>query len=304
VSTTAAAGLAIGVDVGGTKVAAGIVDLQDGSIRARAEIPTRPERGGRAILDDVSGLLSELAAGGPFPVGVAVCELVDPSGAITSAQTLDWRDLDVIAALSSVGTATVESDVRAGALAEATFGAGRGIDPFVYVSVGTGISSTLVHGGVPYAGGHGTAIVAASGTFTVRCPHCGTDVAAVPEDIASGLGMARRLSEARPDVAVRGAEDVLAAASEGDELAARIVDEGGRMLGTVVAWLVNVLDPRAVVIGGGLGLAPGRYRDRFLAAFDRHVWAPTSRGTPVLDATLGRDAVVVGAALSARRGEG
>jgi glucokinase len=295
---------AIGIDVGGTKIAGGVVDVGSGSIHARAEIPTRAERGGERVLDDVVAIASRLAdetRRGPIPerLGVAVCELVDPSGGITSAQTLDWRHLDVIGALAGVGSATIASDVRAGAAAEARLGAGRGVDPFVYVSVGTGVSSTLVLAGEPFAGRHGSALVAASGTFSTTCPACGEPVEVVPEDIASGLGMVRRMRARRPDGSFDRAEEVLAAADAGDHEARTIVDEGGRMLGTIVAGLINVLDPEVVVIGGGLGLAAGRYRDGFEASLRKHVWAPTSRSTPVLDAALGADAVLIGAALAA-----
>jgi glucokinase len=294
----------IGIDVGGTKIAGGIVDVGNGSVHTRVEKPTGAERGGDRVLDDVVEIASELADdmrhdATPRRLGVAVCELVDPSGAITSAQTVDWRDLDVVGFLAGVGWATIASDVRAGAAAEARFGAGRGVDPFVYLSVGTGISSTLVLGGEPYAGRHGSALVAASGTFSTTCPHCGELVEVVPEDVASGLGMVRRMQARRADASFTRAEDVLAAADTGDDDAREIVDEGGRMLGSIVASLINVLDPEAVVIGGGLGLAAGRYRERFEASLAEHIWAPTSRSTPILDAALGADAVLIGAALAA-----
>jgi glucokinase len=294
----------IGIDVGGTKIAGGIVDVANGSVQMRVEMPTRAERSGDRVLDDVVEIASRLADDmrhGPTPrrLGVAVCELVDPSGAITSSQTVDWRDLDVVGSLAGVGLATIASDVRAGATAEARLGAGRAVDPFVYVSVGTGVSSTLVLGGEPYAGRHGSALVAASGTFSTTCPHCGELVEVVPEDVASGLGMVRRMQARRPDASFDRAEEVLAAADAGDDEAREIVDEGGRMLGSIVAGLINVLDPEAVVIGGGLGLAAGRYRERFEASLAEHIWAPTSQSTPILDAALGADAGLIGAALAA-----
>jgi glucokinase len=295
----------IGIDAGGTKIAGGVVDPTTGTVHARETIATRPERGGESVLGDVAEIASRLVTGlaseaGPLLLGIAVCELVDDtSGAITSSQTLAWSDLDIVGALAGIGSATVASDVRAGATAEARFGAGRDVDPFVYVSVGTGVSSTLVMGGNPYAGRHGSALVAASGTFSTTCPHCGELVEAVPEDIASGLGMTRRMQALDVDRSYERAEDVLAAADAGEPQAQRIVDEGGRMLGTIVAGLINILDPEAVVIGGGLGLAPGRYRERFDTSLAEHIWAPTSRSTPVLDAALGGDAVLIGAALAA-----
>lgn len=300
----------IGIDVGGTKIAGAIVDLHNGSVTARRERATRPERGGERVLSDVVELAANLAdelgdrlgAGDTSVdtrIGVAVCELVDTSGNVTSAQSFDWRDIDVPASFTDIGPAVVASDVRAGAAAEASFGSGRDVDPFVYVSVGTGVSSTLVVDGEPYAGRHGTALIAASGTFSTRCPHCAETVEVVPEAIASGLGMVRRMRAGRPDIAIERAEEVLEAAEEGDEEARAIVAEGGSMLGTIVAGLINVLDPEAVVIGGGLGLATGSYRERFEASLAEHIWAPTSRGTAVIDAALGSDAALIGAAIAA-----
>jgi glucokinase len=291
---------AIGVDVGGTKVAAGVVDLALGSVGNRTELPTRADRGGREVLDDVIDLVAGLAAevGVPDAIGVAVCELVTPGGSITSRQTVDWRDLDVVGALAEVAPAVVASDVRSAASAEARFGAGRAWDPFLYLSAGTGVSSTLVRSGEPYPGSHGSALVAASGTFAAVCPHCARDIELVPEDIASGLGIASRYGAASGR-SVEGAEEVVRAAGSGDELARRIVDEGGAMLGTIAAWLVNVLDPAAIVLGGGLGLATGRYRERFLENLRAHVWPATSANLPVVEGELGADAAIVGAAMAA-----
>ncbi len=301
---TGGADRAIGVDVGGTKIAAGVVDLRDGSVSDPQHRQTRPERDGAEILDDVVTIVSALMQDqSAVDVGVAVCELVDLDRQVTSDQTLDWLGRDVVGAIAGAvagaGAVTVSSDVRAGALAEARLGAGRSLDPFLYVSVGTGVSHTLVQAGTPYAGRHGSALVATSGSISAVCPHCAEPIDIVPEAIASGRGMVARYSAQTSTPAPERAEDVLAAADAGDRVAQRIVDEGGSMLGTVVAGLVNVLDPEAVVMGGGLGLARGRYRDRFLTSFAAHIWAPTSRDIPVVDAELRTDAVLVGAALSA-----
>ena len=166
---TGGADRAIGVDVGGTKIAAGVVDLRDGSVSDPQHRRTRPERDGAEILDDVVTIVSALMQDqSAVDVGVAVCELVDLDGQVTSDQTLDWLGRDVVGAIAGAvagaGAVTVSSDVRAGALAEARLGAGRSLDPFLYVSVGTGVSHTLVQAGTPYAGRHGSALVATSGT--------------------------------------------------------------------------------------------------------------------------------------------
>ena len=136
---------------------------------------TRPERDGAEILDDVVTIVSALMQDqSAMDVGVAVCELVDLDRQVTSDQTLDWLGRDVVGAIAGAvagaGAVTVSSDVRAGALAEARLGAGRSLDPFLYVSVGTGVSHTLVQAGTPYAGRHGSALVATSGSISAVCP--------------------------------------------------------------------------------------------------------------------------------------
>jgi ROK family len=123
----------IGLDVGGTKVAGGVVSFPDGTIHERQTIPTRPERGGAAVLDDVFDLAAPLAQQANregrqiHGIGMAVCELVDLNGSVTSRQTLDWPGLPIQERFTVIVPSLVESDVRAAALAEALFGRGKAI---------------------------------------------------------------------------------------------------------------------------------------------------------------------------------
>lgn len=262
--------VALGLDVGGTKIAAARVDVETGAIVAARRIPTRAERGAEAVLTDCLTLARELGAD-VSAVGLAVCELVDPAGRVRSAETVDWRDTDLAAAFGEIAPARVESDVRAAAIAEDRFGAGRAEPDFLYVSVGTGISHCLMADGTPRVGVRGSAI--------------GTGAPLV-ERWSSGLALARL--SGHPD-----AETALA-----DPAAEEVVADGARRLGVVLAGLVNALDPGAVVIGGGLGLHDG-YRRRVVAALRAEVYDPDARELPVLPAGLGADAPVIGAALVA-----
>jgi glucokinase len=260
---------AIGIDIGGTKIAAGVVESRSGAVIAREEVPTRPDRGGEAVLAECAALARALG-GGEVPVGIGLCELVDPAGRPGSADTVDWRGLDVAGAIGTPSV-VVESDVRAAARAEARFGAGAGRSPFLFVVVGTGASSCLVVDGSPYAGARGHAIV----------------LGAPPvERIASGPALARRAGTER-------AEDVLA-----DPGARVLVDEAAAALGHVLAVLVNALDPSVVVIGGGLGGEPS-FRDRVADVVLSSVAYPPDPPLEVVASSLGRDAGLVGAALAA-----
>jgi glucokinase len=233
-------------------------------------------------------------------IGVGVAELVDLAGNITSAHTIAWRGLPVQAALSALAPAFVESDARAPALAEAMFGAGRSFKIFTYITVGTGISYCLVQDGRPYTGARGNALILSNTPFTNICSECGTILKPILEDIASGPALVTRYNQARrPDSGFQPAtcgKEVVAAVEAGDPTAIAVVTTAGEALGVTVGWLVNALDPEAVIVGGGLGSAGGLYWDSFIASTRCHIWSDTNRGLPILPASLGPDAGFIGAA--------
>jgi glucokinase len=296
----------IGVDVGGTKIAFGAVNAQDGRVAHRREVPTWPQRGVEAVYSDI--LINGVAIARRLlrehrwasALGVGLPELVDADGEIRSSHLLDWSSFPLAQRLRAVAPPHITSDVRAAAMAEAAFGAGKDFELFAYISVGTGISSAVVQDGVPLVGARGGALVLSSGSLGVPCPECSNWTEFVLENYASGPALARRYAEAtnRP---VSGAEEVLAAANTGEPAATQIVDSAADALGSALGWLVNVIDPEAIVVGGGLGLAPGKYRERLEQATRDHIWNPGARTLPFLSATLGADAGLIGAALTAHR---
>jgi glucokinase len=257
--------VALGLDVGGTKIAAAVVDLERGIVHTARRIPTAPQRGSDAVLADCRALVAQLGEG-TLAVGLALCELVDGEGRIRSAETVDWRGADLSDTFDCV-----ESDVRVAALAEARFGAAHDEPDFLYVSVGSGISHCLVTAGGPRLGVRGAAI--------------GTGAPLV-EQWSSGLALARRTGH-------ESAEDALA-----DPDAAEIVEDAAQRLGVTLAALVNALDPGAVIVGGGLGLHDG-YRERVELAMRDEIYDPEARALPFLPAGLRGDAPVIGAALAA-----
>jgi glucokinase len=265
--------LAVGIDVGGTKIAAALVDVSSGRVTDARRVPTDAARGSAAVLEDCVALASSLAAGRSVAaVGLAVCELVGVDGRVRSAETVDWREVDLLGAFGGIAARVrVESDVRAAALAEARFGAGTDERDFVYVSVGTGVSHCLMVGGVPRLGVRGAAI---------------STGAPLVEQWSGGLALARFSGHAS-------AEDALS-----DPAAAAVVEDAARRLGLAFAMLVNALDPGAVVVGGGLGL-DDRYRGLAVAAMRAAIYDADAREIPVLPAALGADAAVIGAALAA-----
>ena len=304
-SESGPAQVAIGIDVGGTKIAGGLVDVSGGGILARRTLATAAERGPGAVLDEALGLarsLIEMAGERGLQVlgiGCGVPELVDRDGNVKSSYNFAWPGVAVQARFAELAPAVVESDVRAAARAEAAFGAARALDHAVYVTIGTGVSYCLIIEGEPYAGANGYAIHFAQSPLTARCDSCGAVSRPVVEEIASGPGLAARFA-ARGGRAQSG-EEVVAAAAEDNPLAVSVVTEAAEALGVLIGLAVNMLDPEAVIVGGGLGLAGGLYRERLAAATRAHIWADSRRDLPICSAALGADAGVIGAALTIAR---
>ena len=295
---------AIGIDVGGTKIAAGLVALSSGRLLAQRLVPTGVTRGGVAVLADSIALVEELAGearslgGVSVGVGIAVAEIVDPRGEIRSNHSIGWEGLSPRPAFAHIAPVVVEADVRAAALGEARYGAGRPFGRWLYVSIGTGISACLVRDGHPDPGARGGALVLSSGPLTFPCAACGEARPFVLEEYAAGPALAARYAAAT-GLPIAGAEAVTAAAARGDERAAEVLRTAATALGSAIGWAVNLLDPEAIVVGGGLGLAGGLYGETLMAATRVHIWHPAARDLPILPAWLGTTAGVVGAAVAA-----
>lgn len=300
---------AIGLDIGGTKIAAGVVLWPSGEVLHRTILHTNPSRGGEAVLQDTFAVAAELyrlakshdihVAG----IGAGVAELIDCDGNVTSDQLIRWRGTPVRQRLSQIAPTRVDSDVRAAALAEATFGAGMGHRLFIYITVGTGISYCLVQDGRPFIGARGNAISMGSSPLSTTCTNCKTKLRPVLEEFASGPAVARRFAQANGNrqskmtaTQVRRAEEVFCSAESGDSTAAEILSSAGEALGVSTAFLINVLDPEIVVIGGGLANAGDVYWKSFECACREHIFADNSRTLPIVRTKLGNDTGLVGAA--------
>jgi glucokinase len=118
------------------------------------------------------------------------------------------------------------------------------------------------------------------------------------EEFAGGPGLARRYGQLSGQAPL-GAEAVFAAERQGDALARTVIQSAGAALGVSLGWYVNVLDPEAVVVGGGLGTAGGLYWESLVASTRAHIWAENTRTLPIVTARLGPEAGLIGAAVSA-----
>jgi glucokinase len=283
----------LGIDIGVTKIAAAVVDPETGETSDERWRPTRPERGGAAVLSTCVELAEQAAdACNLRAIGLGICELVDLNGDVTTHALVDWDErtpvewdgLDLAQAFRHIAPIHVESDVRAAALAEARFGAGQGYRSFFYVNVGSGLSSCLVLGGVPYAGARGNAIILGGGPLHV-------------ERLASGVALAARYGS-------ESAEEVSAAAVAGEERARNLLHDAGGAVGGAIAFAVNLLDPEAVVVGGGVALNGVGYLEQLEHELRANVWARDTAQVPLVRAELGSRAGLIGAGLAAAASPG
>ncbi|MFG2848688.1 ROK family protein [Kitasatospora sp. NPDC048296] len=291
---------AIALDVGGTYIKGAAV-AEDGSLRHTERWFTRAERGPEAVLETVLDCAAELAGRfRPAAAGVAVPGIVDEgAGTAVLAANLGWRDVPVRHWLSEhLGIPVAFGhDVRAGGIAEARAGAGRGSRTFLFVPVGTGIAAALMVDGRPLTGSHTRA--GELGHLVVRPggEPCACGGRGCVETFASAAAIARRYTAAtgEPDLT---AQQVAERATAGDRTAAAVWQEAVDALADGLASAVTLLDPERVVIGGGLARAGEPYFAPLREALAARL---TFQAMPQLvPAELGHEAGCYGAGLLAQ----
>jgi glucokinase len=301
----------IGIDVGGTKIAAARVGA-DGAIVERAVVPS-PADDPDAIVEAMVGAAEAVRAAGVTAVGISAAGMVEAgTGIMRFAPNLAWRDLDLRVRVGTpIGLPTVvENDNNAAAWGEHRFGAGRGHRHLLFVGVGTGIGGGIIIDGTLLRGAHGFA--AEIGHFVVQPDgeRCGCGSRGCWETVASGSAITREarkavIRHAHSRIAELAGGDperatgatVTQAAREGDPAARGILAEVGHRLGEGIGGLVNILDPELVIVGGGAAEAGDLLLEPARMAYRRTVEAPDHRpDVPIVPAELGTDAGVIGAA--------
>lgn len=252
----------IAADVGGTSMKCALVDLA-GTVRHTERHPTGTERGPDAvvarILDVVEGLASHARDAGftPRGVGIAVPGVIDEArGIAVNAANLGWRDVPLRAAAEArVGLPTaLGHDVRAGGIAEARLGAGRGHRHVLFVAIGTGIAGAHLVDGRAYSGAHGAACELGHIVVRPGGPLCGCGAYGHLEAIASAANVARRYREATGGGDATAA-DVVARADDGEPEAVAVWRETVEVLADGFVTGIALFDPDIIVLGGGLAEA-------------------------------------------------
>jgi glucokinase len=306
--------LTVGVDVGGTKIAAGVVD-EEGKILEEQRCHT-PARDTAQTQSAIVGLVKDLAARHDVAaVGIGAAGFVGADRTtVLFAPNLAWRDEPLGAAVhAQVGVPViVENDVNAAAWGEFRFGAGADVDDLLMVAVGTGVGGGIVLGGQLLRGSFGVAGEIGHMRVVPNGLPCGCGRHGCWEQYASGRALVRearaRVWDGDPLLELAGGSAtgitgpmITKEAQAGDALCISLLADLGQWLGEGIASLAAILDPRVVVIGGGVGDAGDLVLEPIRKAFDDNL--PAAANRPHLQvrlATLGNEAGMIGAADLAR----
>ncbi|NEE02001.1 ROK family protein [Phytoactinopolyspora halotolerans] len=293
-STDLASRPVIGLDIGGTKLLAALV-AGDGTVVAERRAPTPARSGPRSVLDDAARLVAELDVAPDAPLGVGSAGTIDPSTGVVRYATASlpgWagtRLRDELAGRTGRRT-VVDNDVNAAALGEWWVGAGRACSTVLLAAVGTGVGGGLVDAGVVSRGRGGAGLDIGHVVATDAKDPCGCGRTGHLEAVASGTALGRAYAEAT-GIDASGA-DVARRAQQGDEVARRVLERAGNVLGRTVAGVVGLLDPDVVVLAGG---AAESLMVHASTAFEAERLAPYAR-CRLVPGELGPHAVAIGAA--------
>ncbi len=310
---------AIGIDVGGTKIAAGVMN-QAGNMLARFRTQAHSEQEPEVVIDAVvmayQAVLRE--------AGVSVTEIEaiglgfggntnGPAGVVLTSSNLpawDHYPLRDVVADRTKQRVYLDNDANLGALAEHRYGAGRGTQHMVYVTISTGYGIGIITDGRRYVGHHGMAgelghtVVQIGGG---RCS-CGKDGCIMA--YASGVGISRMVNEAieagretilqRPKDGRRmSGEAVTTAAEKGDQLALDILRDAGYYGGVGISMIIQMLNPERVVIGGGLTQIGPLIMDHVDRGMREHTQPEMLTDDILVLSELGGDLGIIGAAAMA-----
>ena len=300
-----------GVDVGGTTVKMGLFNV-DGEVLDKWEIKTHTENGGEAILPDIAAsalakleeknIVKDEVAG----IGIGIPGPINDEGVVPHTANLGWgykevtRELEELTGLPCKGG----NDANVAALGEAWKGGAAGYSNVVMVTLGTGVGGGIIIGGKIITGSNGAGGEIGHLHVDDNIPgHCGCGNQGCLEQVASATGITNLANQAlaasdKPSMLREGevsAKTVFDAVKADDELAKEIAERFGKYLGTALANITAIVDPQAIVIGGGVSKAGPILLDYVREPYKKYAFHACKDVDFVL-ATLGNDAGIFGAA--------
>lgn len=312
----------VGVDIGGTNIVVGAIPFEGGDAVAVRRLPTEPERGAHAVVERVADMVAETVrelaeSRGVSRLDIAGVGIGSPgpldreSGVVINTPNLGWRDFplrDLVA--GAVGfTATLDNDANCATFGEWWMGAGREYDNLIGITLGTGIGGGLIIGGELIHGASDAAGEIGHMTIDFMGRKCKCGNYGCLEAYCSGPNIAARAREGLEAGAESLLEDLVGgdlqritaatvyeAVVLGDRYASEVMAETAKILAAGIANLINILNPEAVVVAGGVTRAGEHLFGPLRAEVRRHAFRTAADACVILPASLPETAGVVGAA--------
>ena len=307
---------AVGIDLGGTSIKAGLVD-DEGTILYHARVETQAERGPEHVLSRIVQAVDEALRA--LPAGERVVGVgVGSPGKVSMDRTTvskppnfpGWDTVDLSAALGRAvpGPVTVENDANVAGLGSAFWGAGQAFDSFIMVTLGTGVGGAIIHNNRLFRGATGGAGEIGHVSIDYEGPYARSGVAGAIEaylgiQFLSHHARYRLLtrptllrSMAGPDLERLTPKMLYDAAEESDEAAIEMLAWAGHKLGCALGSVVNLLDIRKVVVGGGVSAAGAYILDPARVSLQRSVMPAMLDGIELVRERRGNEVGVLGAA--------
>lgn len=300
-----------GVDVGGTTVKMGLFTV-DGEVLDKWEIKTHTENGGETILPDIAASVDaklaekEISKEEVSGIGIGIPGPIDDNGVVPHTANLGWGYKEVTRELSELTGLVCKggNDANVAALGEMWKGGAAGYSNVVMVTLGTGVGGGIILGGKILTGSNGAGGEIGHLHVDDHIPgQCGCGNHGCLEQVASATGITnlanRALAESdKPSMLRDGevsAKTVFDAVKAGDELAKEVAEQFGKYLGTALANITAVVDPQAIVIGGGVSKA-GPILLEYVEKYYQKYCFKSCRNVKFALATLGNDAGIYGTA--------
>ncbi|WP_067730415.1 ROK family glucokinase [Oceanobacillus damuensis] len=308
--------LLIGIDIGGTTVKTGIIDIK-GTIIKKWEIPTNTQNGGESIVDDIWNSIIEkidllrVNKASIIGIGVGAPGFIDSeAGYVYEAVNIGWKNLDLANMLKEKSglPVFVENDANIAVLGENWTGAGNQADNLIAITLGTGVGGGIIANGSILSGENGMAgelghIQVVENGYACNCGKYGC-----LETVTSATGIVRQAMEKiseYPD-SVLGetfrkkqaitSKEIFELAKKGDNLSNSIIKRTADVLGKVIANMGVIINPSNVLIGGGVSSAGDQLISEIRIAFEHHALPRVSDACEIKAAQLGNDAGIIGGA--------
>ena len=307
----------LAIDLGGTKFVAATVS-KTGEILSRQYKLTLADEGPEAVirrmLDTVDDVIrnSDLTSSPPSSIAIAAAGAINSArGIVTSSPNLPgWHDVplkDMVQEATGVRT-TLLNDASAAALGEHAFGAGRGVNNLIYITVSTGIGGGIIIDGKLYGGACGSAGEIGHTTIDINGPHCSCGNVGCLEMLASGKAVAREaqrlissgartciLELAEGELQNVTAQTVSAAAQRGDATARAIIAKAAAYLGVGLVNLVNIFNPEMIIVGGGMSKMGDALLDGARKVVAERAFQLPAEAVRIVPSQLGDNAGILGA---------